>query len=97
MKIYIDSEYRCFAADDGTRREIETENFDGKCQTYLEGFRFIPAGESWVRDDGVVFTGEMAVPAVDYRILEAAQHEYEHQQYLDAMSALEAIYGGDTE
>lgn len=52
MRIYIDSDYRCHPTDDGTRRPIETEYFDGKCRVYVEGHRFVPEGESWTREDG---------------------------------------------
>ena len=50
--IYIDSDFKCHAADDGTLRAVETDFFDGKCDTMLEGYRFVPAGESWTREDG---------------------------------------------
>ena len=56
---------------------METDFFDGKCRQYIEGYRFVPSGESWVREDGEVFTGEMIAPAEDSRILEAAQAAYE--------------------
>ena len=78
MKIYIDSEFRCHVTNPGGAfREAETVLFDGKCDSYIEGYRFIPSGESWAREDGVVFEGEMISPWVDSRILEAHQDEYE--------------------
>lgn len=75
--IYIDSEFKCHRTDDGTRTAVETAFFDGKCDAYAEGFRFIPAGESWTRSDGVVFHGEMITPWKDIRILDAYQEQYE--------------------
>ena len=39
--IYIDSDFKCHAADDGTMRAVETDFFDGKCDEMLEGYRFI--------------------------------------------------------
>lgn len=78
MKIYIDSDYKCHAANpDGTYREIETDFFDGKCAAFIEGYRFIPDGESWIRDDGVTFRGEMITPFKPYTELAAAQAQYE--------------------
>ena len=77
MKIYIDSDFRCRLENDGTMREIETDFFDGKCRTYIEGFRFVPSGESWTRADGAVFTGEMISAAEDYFALAKAQAQYE--------------------
>lgn len=80
--IYIDNDYRCHAANpDGTFREVETDAFDGKCDAYIEGYRYIPAGESWTREDGEVFAGEMIAPAVDYSELDDAQRDYMLAEY----------------
>lgn len=80
MTIYIDSDYKCHLTDDGTMTAVETDAFDGFCDTFIEGSRFVPAGESWTREDGQIFTGEMRSPWVDSSILEAAQREYEREQ-----------------
>lgn len=66
MKIYLDKDFRCHAAPGDGLREVETDFFDGKCAAFVEGYRFIPAGESWTREDGTVFTGEMVAPVRDY-------------------------------
>ena len=89
--IYIDSEYRCHVTDDGTMTAVETEFFDGKCDAFIEGFRFVPSGESWTRSDGVVFHGEMVSPWKDYAELDAAQREYEKQLLAEYESALAEI------
>lgn len=81
MMIYIDSEFKCHASDDGTMTAVETDVFDGKCDTYVEGYRFIPAGQTWTRADGVIFTGEMISPWKPWGELDAAQREYEREQY----------------
>lgn len=75
--IYIDSEFKCHATNDGTMTEVETDCFDGKCNAFIEGYRFVPAGESWTREDGKVFTGEMVTPWKDHTILAAYQEQYE--------------------
>lgn len=81
MKIYVDSDFKCHAANtEGGFRETETDFFDGKCATFIEGYRFVPFGESWERSDGVIFTGEMIAPWKDYRELAAAQAQYETDQ-----------------
>lgn len=80
MIVYLDDAYRCHLSNDGTLTAVETEFFNGKCQTYIEGYRFVPAGKSWTRNDGMVFNGEMVSPCKDIRILEAAQAEYEKNQ-----------------
>lgn len=81
MKIYLDSEFRCHLTDDGTRQAVETDYFDGKCDAYIEGYRFVPSGSTWTREDGETFTGEMVSPAEDWQTLDAAQGTYEREQY----------------
>jgi hypothetical protein len=93
MTIYIDSSFRCHAKNDGTMQEVQTVFFDGKCETFIEGYRFIPAGESWTREDGTVFTGGMITPWKPYDELDQAQREYERQQLTEAQTALEIILG----
>ena len=75
--IYIDSEFRCHITDDGTMNAVETEAFDGKCDAFIEGYRFVPAGKTWVREDGTEFRGEMVSPWKPYDQLAAAQQQYE--------------------
>lgn len=75
--IYLDSDFKCHVADDGTFTTVETEFFDGKCDTFVEGYRFVPSGETWTRPDGAIFTGEMIAPHTNYSILAAAQAQYE--------------------
>ena len=80
MIIYIDSDFKCHITNDGTMKKVETEFFDGKCDAFIEGYRLLPAGEKWIREDGVAFEGEMIAPWKDYAILEAVQTEYEKNQ-----------------
>ena len=77
--IYIDSDFKCHSFNDGTMVEIQTEFFDGKCNDFVEGYRFVPVGEIWTRYDGVVFHGEMIAPWKDYAELDAAQREHERK------------------
>ena len=91
MKVYIDSEFKCHASNDGTLREIETEVFDGKCSEFIEGYRFVPEGETWTRSDGVIFTGEMISPWKDYSELDSAQREYERALIADMQNALKVL------
>lgn len=95
MKLYIDSECKCHVTDDGTMTEVETDFFNGKCQAFIEGYRFIPSGRKWTRSDGEVFTGEMISPWKDYDELDAAQRAYEHEQMADMENALVILLGGD--
>lgn len=77
--IYIDSDFKCHITNDGTMTAMETDFFDGKCDSFIEGYRFIPSGESWTRSDGIVFYGEMVAPWEPYSELDVAQREYEKQ------------------
>lgn len=87
MKIYIDLDYRCHTTNDGTMREFDVPFFDGKCAAYIEGTRYVPQGETWMRPDGMTFTGEMVSPAIDSRVRDAYQEQYETQN-----AAAEAAY-----
>lgn len=90
--IYIDSEFKCHAADPGgVMRQIETDFFDGKCAAFVEGYRYVPAGESWTRSDGEKFTGEMISPWKPYGELAAAQAQYEADQAELAAAYLEGV------
>ena len=93
MTIYIDADYRCHTAPGEGLRAVETDAFAGRCSRYIEGYRYVPAGESWTREDGEVFAGEMIAPAEDSRLLEAAQAAYEEAQAenADALAALEVL------
>ena len=100
MTIYLDSEYRCHLTDGGAYRAVETDVFDGKCAGFIEGYRLVPAGESWTRPDGTVFAGEMLAPAEDYGSLAKAQQQYELDEanYAQELGALiEEIYNEDLE
>lgn len=95
--VYIDSEFRCHTSNpDGIFREvILSENarifFSNKCTTFVEGYRLKPDGETWVREDGEVFSGgEMITPWKDYNELAAAQAQYE----LDIAEAAAAYQEG---
>lgn len=92
ITIYIDSEFKCHISNpDNAFRAIETNWFDGKCAEYIEGYRFIPEGESWTRSDGEVFHGEMVAPWKDYNEIYIAQLDYEKK---DAENALSILLGG---
>ena len=79
MNIYIDENFKCHVKNDGTMIAVKTDFFDSKCQTFIEGYRYVPAGESWMRDDGTVFAGEMVSPWKPFSELKQAQREYERE------------------
>jgi hypothetical protein len=89
--IYIDSDFKCHLTDGEGLTAVETEFFDGKCDAFVEGYRFVPSGESWTRSDGAVFSGEMIAPWKPYAQLDSAQREYERQlleEYAEALKEL---------
>lgn len=91
MKIFVDADFKCHVKNDGTMREVQADFFDGKCQTYIEGYRFVTEGESWTREDGTVFTGQMVAPWKPYEELDQAQRQYERAQIADMKAALELL------
>lgn len=91
MTIYIDTDYKCHTTTADGLTAVETNYFDGKCTAYIEGYRFVPSGSTWVRSDGVIFQGEMVAPWKPWDELDAAQREYEREQY-ETLSAQNAEY-----
>lgn len=77
MKIYIDSDHLCHTSEAEEYREFDVSFFDGKCREFIDGYRYVPTGETWEREDGTIFRGEMISPWKDYNILSAAQRAYE--------------------
>lgn len=100
MTIYIDSNYKCHTSAGDGLTAVETDAFEGKCRQFIEGYRFVPAGESWTREDGQVFCGEMIAPWRDYAILAELQALYEEEQTkaVEEIAALvEEVYNSDLE
>ena len=96
MTIYIDRDFKCHVSDDGTMNPVEAAFFDGKCAAFVEGYRFVPAEQSWTRSDGAVFRGEMIARWKPWDELDAAQRAYEREllrQYEQALAEIEAALG----
>ena len=100
MTIYIDADCKCHTAPGVGLTAVETDAFEDKCSRYIQGYRFVPAGESWTREDGHTFTGEMIAPWRDYAILAEFQAIYEEEQAkaVEEIAALvEEVYNSDLE
>lgn len=100
MTIYIDSDYKCHTSSGDGMTAVETDFFDGECRQYIEGYRFVPAGQSWTREDGQVFTSEMVSPWKSYEILAELQALYEEEQAKSAeeiAALVEEVYNSDME
>lgn len=106
MTIYIDTDFKCHASPGNGLVEVETAFFDGKCAAYIEGYRYVPAGQTWTREDGMVFTGEMVSPWKPWEELDKIQRVYEREQIpfltaqndelVEAMAAMvEDVYNQD--
>lgn len=91
--IFIDSNFKCHVSNDGTMLSVKTSVFEDKCDAFIEGYRFVPAGESWTREDGTVFYGEMVTPWKPYSELDTAQRTFEKEQLAEAKTAIEIILG----
>lgn len=97
--IYIDSEFKCRVTDDGTMTAVSTDFFDGKCDNFVEGYRLIPAGNSWTREDGTVIHGLTVFPWKNYEVLQAYQEQYvamsaEMEDMQTALSVLGVVADG---
>lgn len=96
MTIYIDSDYKCHVSAAEGRRAIETGFFDDKCDEWIESYRFVLEGETWTREDGEEFRGEMVTPWKDLSEAYTAQTAYlerQNAQYEAALSEIEAALG----
>lgn len=97
MKIYIDDNFKCsLTSPSGASLAVETDVFDDKCTEYIEGYRYVPPGLTWTREDGVTFDGLMISPWRPWAELDAAQREYERQQieqYESALTEIESALG----
>ena len=102
MTIYIESDYKGHVTGDGTGRAFDVPFFDGKCTEFIEGYRYVPAGESWTRSDGEVFSGEMIAPCRDYSQISEIQSAVDRAQeqnrqtineYEAALTEIEAALG----
>lgn len=100
MTIYIDNDYKCHTSPGEGLTAIETDAFAGKCRQYIEGYRFVPSGENWTREDGQVFRGEIIVPWRDYEILSEFQEVAQEEQAKateEIAAIVEEVYNSDME
>ena len=96
--IYLNREFQCSVTEKtDTVQSIETDVFDGKCNAFVEGYRFVPQGQQWTREDGVVFEGEMIAPFKDSTQLEMVQSLYEQLavEITDTQLAVAELYEGE--
>lgn len=93
MKIYIDTDFKCHTKPGDGLREFETKFFSNVPDAYIEGYRYVPAGETWVRKEPIYnmdhevvgeseteFIGEMTAPWKPWDELDKILLEYERTQ-----------------
>lgn len=93
MIVYVDSEYKCHVNNDGTMESFDVDFFNDKCDMFIEGYRYIPVGCTWVRNDGVGFEGVAIIPWKNYNDLDNLQRTYERElirQYEADLAELDA-------
>ena len=78
--IYTDSEHKCHITNDGTMTAVETDFFDGKCNTFVEGYCYE------IRENSTAI-----YPWKPYSELDAAQRQYELAQLADYKAACERM------
>ena len=89
--VWIDEAFCCHVQEAPGLRPVETAFFDGKCDAFVEGYRYIPRGESRTGETGTVFGGEMIAPWRPFPELDALQREHERRllaEYADALKEL---------
>lgn len=89
--IYIDNEFKCHVSDDGTMTPVETAFFDGKCVEFVEGYRFVPDGAVWEKEDGTIFEGEMVCAWRPFSELDHAQMVHERKLLAEYAEALKVL------
>ena len=79
--IYVDSEWKCHVADDGTRLAVETDFFDGKCDAFVEGYCYEETAK-----------GISVYPWEDYAELDAAQAQYDRAKLQEYELLINELY-----
>lgn len=91
--IYLDSNFMCHAANDGSMQSVETDAFDNLCNNAIELMRFVPEGATWTRPDRRVIHGEF-IQATDSTKIDAYQWQWmEDQAQMSDMQTALGILG----
>lgn len=90
MRIFIDKEFKCHLEHTEGLQEADVPAFDGKCKPFIEGMRFVPAGEHYTLDGNNTW-GEAVFPWKPMDELEKAQSAFEHDLLADVMAQRDAL------
>lgn len=90
MTYYLDADYRLHVHQEEGMIPWEDEHglFTDRSDAFIEGYRVVPKGHTWIREDGEAFDGLMIAPAVHYESLEL---EEARAHMADMQNALETL------
>ncbi len=74
--------------------------FDGMCDEVIEGYRYVPKGETWEVEDGMRFEGELICPWRSYYAMRELQGAVDRMQTAadeELAALIEEIYNEDLE
>jgi hypothetical protein len=81
--IYLDENYRAHIEQDAETTRMPWADvhgfFAGKCDAFIEGYRVVPEGQTWARQDGTEFAGLMIAPVENPAALQAMQAEVDRE------------------
>lgn len=87
MEVYLGTDFKVYGTLADDRTAFEDSFFDNKCTNLVESYRYIPVGETWIREDGEKFTG-MIAPWRDIRQYDGEQSQYLFNQLIATQEAL---------
>ena len=77
--IYLDENFMAHPEQDTETTRVPWADgngfFAGKCGAFIEGYRVVPGGRTWTRQDGAEFAGLMIAPMENPAALQAMQAE----------------------
>lgn len=81
MIVYVDKNYKCHASSDGTMREVNSDFFNDKCPTFIDGYCY---------DDSKGYPH--IYPYKPFNELYAAQRVYEKSQLAEYEALINELY-----
>lgn len=100
MVVYIDSAYKCHVKPVSGAFAVETDLFNGKCEEYICGYRYVPEGHTFVDEKGVTRRGAVMYPIENLGVLERIQKavdKNDNERDAEIAALIEEIYNEDLE
>lgn len=82
--IYLDSNFMCYTTNNGSRQAIKIDLFDNLCTSAIECYRYIPAGQVWIRPDGRITPGLFIQATKDVSEIQR-QYDIDNSIYLNSL------------